>query len=511
MIRAFRHTIRLYRIARVLARHDALFLLDNVPAAKRLAGVARMVSSRTAEGRPGQRLARALAELGPSFIKLGQALSTRSDLVGEDVALDLADLQDNLPPFPFAEVEAIIREDFDADIADLFQEFDPTPVAAASVAQVHRAITLDGQVVAVKVVRPEVEAAFERDLDLLFWIAEITERTQPNLRRLRPVESVQAFAQTVSLEMDLRFEAAAASEMAENFRTSDDLRVPAVLWQLTSKRVMCTEWISGIPVDERDAIIAAGLDPQKIAERAARSFFRMVFEDGFFHGDLHPGNLFVDTNGRLIAVDFGIMGRVDQTTRNYLGEMLLAFLNADYKRVAEIHFEAGYVPADKSVDAFAQASRSVAEPILGLPAAQVSVARLLAQLFKITETFGMETQPQLLVLQKTMLTAEGVGRSLCPDVNFWELARPLIEDWMALNVSAPARVKRTLEDTLHAAAALPNLVRKAERITNQFTENGLKLHPDTVRSLMHKRRSSSLQAWLPWLLVIVLLVLFLAD
>lgn len=505
MFRTLRNTVRLLTIARVLARHDALFLLDTLPFTRRVAVVAQRLSNRNAPGRPGERLARALVELGPSFIKFGQALSTRADLVGDAIAADLSMLQDRIAPFAFADVERILAEELDGPIPQFFAEFDPVPIAAASVAQVHRAITNDGRTVAVKVSRPGVEAAFEQDVDLLYWLAEITDRTQPNLRRLRLRESVTAFADTVAMEMDLRFEAAAASELDENFADDDTFRVPPVLWPLTAKRVLTTAWVEGIPIDERDALAAAGFPPRIIAERAARAFFKMVFTDGFFHGDMHPGNLFVGSAGEIIAVDFGIMGRVDKATRRYLGEMLLAFLNGDYRRVAEIHFEAGYVPADRSVDMFAQASRSIAEPILGLPASDVSVARLLAQLFKVTETFGMEVQPQLLVLQKTMLTAEGIGRGLCPEVNFWELARPLIEEWMIQNVSAPAKVRRSLEGALDAVERLPGIVRRADRISREMAEGGVKLHPDTVRALLDRRhRASAVQTWMPWVLIAVL-------
>ncbi|MBN2751212.1 MAG: 2-polyprenylphenol 6-hydroxylase [Rhodospirillaceae bacterium] len=511
MFRSLRNTIRLLTIARVLARHDALFLLDSMPVTRQIAGLARLISNHHAEGRPGERLARALVELGPSFIKLGQALSTRADLVGDEIAADLSMLQDRLEPFSFAEVEKILAEELGAEIPALFSDFTEVPIAAASVAQVHHAVTKDGRVVAVKVIRPSVEDAFERDLDLFYWLAEIVERTQPSLRRLHPVDSIATFAHTVSMEMDLRFEAAAASELAENFVEDETFRLPDVLWSLTGKRVLTTTWIDGIPIDERAGIIAAGFDPTVIAERAARAFFKMVFSDGFFHGDMHPGNLFVGEHGEIIAVDFGIMGRIDVATRRYLGEMLLAFLNGKYRRAAEIHFEAGYVPADRSVDLFAQACRSIAEPILDKAASEISLARLLAQLFKVTETFGMEVQPQLLVLQKTMLTAEGVGRGLCPDVNFWELARPLVEEWMAFNVSTPARLRHTIEDTLAAAASLPRLIQRAERISTQFTDDGLKLHPDTLKVLLARRKTSLVQTWLPWALIIVLFALLVSQ
>jgi len=507
MLRFLRNTFRLLTIARVLARHDALFLLDRVPVTRHIAGIARLLSNRRAPGRAGERLTRALVDLGPTFIKFGQALSTRADLVGDEVADDLSALQDRLSPFPFDQVQTIVAEELGAPIADLFSEFSEEPIAAASVAQVHRAVTRDGRTVAVKVIRPGVGAAFERDIDLLYWLAELAERAQPSLRRLRPVDSVATFDHTVAMEMDLRFEAAAASELAENFIEDETFRVPEVIWALTGKGVLTTTWIAGIPIDERDRLAAAGFDPKTIAEHAARALFKMVFSDGFFHGDMHPGNLFVGESGEIVAVDFGIMGRIDAATRRYLGEMLLAFLNGDYRRAAEIHFEAGYVPADRSVEVFSQACRSIAEPIFDKPAAEISLARLLAQLFKVTETFGMETQPQLLILQKTMLTAEGVGRSLCPEVNFWELARPLVEEWMATNVSTPARLRRGLEETLAAAATLPRLLARAERITTQFTDDGLKLHPDTLKALLGRRKTSVVQTWLPWALIIALFAL----
>ena len=510
MLRSVRNTARLLTIARVLARHDALFLLSNLGVTRRIGLLAGRISNRRAAGRPGERLARALVELGPSFIKFGQALSTRADLVGDAVAADLSMLQDRIAPFPFAEVERIVAAEFDRPIAEMFAEFDPEPIAAASVAQVHRATTRDGRIVAVKVSRPGVEAAFERDVDLLYWLAEIADRTQPGLRRLRLRESVTAFADTVAMELDLRLEAAAASELAENFADDDTFRVPEVLWPLTGRNVLTTAWIDGIPIDERERLIAAGFSPIVIAERAARAFFKMVFSDGFFHGDMHPGNLFVGAAGEIIAVDFGIMGRIDVAERRYLGEMLLAFLNGDYRRAAEVHFEAGYVPPDRSVDLFAQACRSIAEPILGLPAAEVSVARLLAQLFKVTETFGMEVQPQLLVLQKTMLTAEGIGRGLCPEVNFWELARPLIEEWMAQTIAPPAKIRRGVEDAWDAIRRIPEIVRRADAMSRQMAESGVRLHPDTVRALLERRRGQIVQSWAPWVLIVVLMAFLLA-
>ncbi|MCA1941847.1 MAG: 2-polyprenylphenol 6-hydroxylase [Caenispirillum bisanense] len=515
MIRTVKNLDRLFEIARVLARHDALFPLESIGVAREIAALAKLVSRRNVEGRPGQRLARALRELGPSFIKLGQALSTRPDLMGEEVATDLSELQDKLPPFPFSEVEKIFAEEFDHPIGDLFASFEQTPVAAASIAQVHFATTTDGQEVAVKVLRPGVEQMIARDLDLMYWIAEIVEATQPSLRRLKPVESVRAFEDSVTMEMDLRFEGAAAAEMADNFAGDTSFYVPAIDWQRTSKRIMTSQRVAGIPTDERDTVIAAGLDPTAVVAKAANAFFNMVFRDGFFHADMHPGNLFVDAEGNLVAVDFGIMGRVDVQTRRYLGEMLLGFLTGNYRRVAEIHFEAGYVPADKSVDAFTQAARSIAEPIFGKPMQEISIARLLGQLFAVTETFEMEAQPQLLLLQKSMLVAEGVGRRMAPDINMWELAQPLIEDWMRDNLGPEARIRQTVGGVVGTLEKLPKIIDDGEKIAAMITSGGVRLHPETLAALagqrVARRSRMTVLMLLPWVLVVILLGLLIGN
>lgn len=510
MIRTARNLSRLFQIARVLARHDALFPLEDVPALRELIGVARAVYRRPSEGRPGQRLARAFAELGPTFIKLGQALSTRPDLLGEEVAADLTYLQDKLQPFSFAEARAIIEGEFEQPLESLYSSFDETPVAAASIAQVHFAVTPDGRPVAVKVLRPGVEQQFRRDIALFYWLARLIERVQPHLRRLRPVDTIATFEESVNIEMDLRFEAAAAAEMSENFEGDETFRIPEIDWQRTSRSVMTQERITGISLDEREKIAAAGLDPVEVITRAANAFFNMVFRDGFFHADLHPGNLFVQADGVIVAVDFGITGRVDHETRRILGEMLLGFLTGNYRRVAEVHFEAGWVPADKSVDAFTQAARSIAEPIFGKPIQEISIARLLGQLFAVTETFSMETQPQLLLLQKSMLLAEGVGRVLAPEINMWELAQPLITDWMRSNLGPEARIKAAVVGTARSLEKLPSILVQAEQAARMISSEGLKLHPDTVREMARQGaltsgRRSLFPAWLPWALVVALL------
>ncbi|MBK1664981.1 2-polyprenylphenol 6-hydroxylase [Rhodospirillum rubrum] len=518
MIGHLRNLTRLITIARVLARHDALFPLERLGVAKPAVWIAKAASRRNVPGRPGEKLAAAFGELGPSFIKLGQALSTRADLMGEEVAADLSNLQDSLPPFPFEDVRRTVETELDRPLESAFSVFDPVPVAAASIAQVHFAITApdaEGHTreVAVKVLRPGVEEAFRRDIDLLFWLSRLVEFAQPQWRRLRPVENARAFEESVIIEMDLRFEAAAACELAENFADDPTFRVPTIDWQRTGRRVMTQERVRGLRIDEPDKLIAAGLDPRVLVGNAANAFFNMVFRDGFFHADLHPGNMFVDAEGVLVAVDFGIMGRIDRQTRRYLGEMLLGFLTGNYRRAAEVHFEAGWVPADKSVEGFTQACRSIAEPIMGRALNEISVARLLGQLFQVTETFDMQAQPQLLLLQKSMLVTEGVGRTLAPDVNMWELSRPLIESWMADNLGPQARLMDGMKTLSDSVGRLPRLLESAENLLGGMDKGGFRLHPETVKALRGNRGPlSGVITVAPWLIAIVLgVLLFLKE
>ena len=506
MFRALRNLSRLARIAHTLARHDALIGLERLGLPVAVVRLTHVLRRRNLPPRPGQRLAAALTVLGPSFVKLGQALSTRADLVGEDVAADLSQLQDRLAAFPAAAARASIASQFGVSVEEIYASFDDTPVAAASIAQVHFATTLEGTEVAVKVLRPGVEAQFERDIDLFMWLAEWADRVLPRIRRLKPIQIVQTFADSVRLEMDLRLEGAAASELAENFAGDPEFRVPKVDWARTARRVMTLERIIGIPVDERDGLIAAGHDPDEIVARAARSFFRQVFRDGFFHADMHPGNLFVAADGAVIAVDFGIMGRIDERTRYFLADMLLGFLNGNYRKVAEVHFRAGYVPADQSVDAFTQAARAIAEPILGLPLHKISLARLLAQLFEVTEQFQMETQPQLLLLQKSMLVCEGVGRLLNPELNMWALARPLIEEWMIQNRGVEARARTAMAEVLARLEELPSFIANLENAAAMLSDGGVRLHPDTIAAMTGSGRVGIFWPVLTAILVAVLVL-----
>ena len=408
-------------------------------------------------------VARALNALGPAEVKFGQMMATRPDVVGTEMALELRQLQDNVPAFDEDVARATVERELGEEIAENFTEFGP-PIAAASIAQVHRAVTTEGTDVAVKILRPGVETDFMRDIDAFSFVAKVVEKFVPTTRRLKPVAVYEHFAETTRIELDLRLEAAAASEFRENTVEDEGFRVPLIDWQRSSQRVMTMEWIDGIPIGDIPALEAAGVERKELAERVIQSFLMHALRDGFFHADLHQGNLCVDDHHRIVALDFGIMGRLDMMTRRFYAEILLSFLRKDYMRAAEIHREAGYLPADQPVDSFAQALRSVAEPIFGLGATKVSMARLLGQLFTVTETFGMETQTQLILLQKTMVMVEGVARDLDPDVNMWSAAQPIVEQWVRKNLG-PEAVLRDLTATVATLSRLgPRLPKAAERL-----------------------------------------------
>ena len=473
MLTALRHCGRLLGVARGLARHDALDFVARLGPAPGLKLALRLVTLGVRR-RPdlpageGERLAAALRSLGPAYIKLGQMLATRPDLVGRELAQGLMTLQDRLPPFPAADVHAAIAEALGAPVDALFDAFDDTPVAAASIAQVHKAVTGEGTTVAVKVLRPGIEQRFARDLDTFAWLATTAERHLPATRRLRPVAVVQTIADGVAAEMDLRLEAAAASDLAANMAGEPGYRIPAVDWQRTAQRVLTMEWIDGVALTDVAALEAAGHDRAALAGVVVRTFLTQAVRDGFFHADLHQGNLIVEPDGTIAAVDFGIVGRLDRATSRYLAEILWGFLQRDYARVAQLHFDAGYVPADRSVDQFALALKAIGEPIMGKPVSEISVGRLLAQLFATTEAFDMETQPQLLILQRTMVMAEGMALHLDPHANMWELSRPVIEAWMVDQLSPEVRLADTINRTLKAMTELPGLVDRAGRLIDRL-------------------------------------------
>ncbi|MGF1624306.1 MAG: 2-polyprenylphenol 6-hydroxylase [Alphaproteobacteria bacterium] len=499
MLRSARNILRLLQIAWTLARHDALFPLEQLRVAPGLVWLARRFASRQVKGRPGERLALACQQLGPSFIKLGQALSVRSDLVGEEIAADLARLQDRLPAFPGSVARTIIERELEQPIDRLFARFDEVPVAAASIAQVHFALTTTGEPVAVKVLRPTVEREIARDLDLMFWLAELVERTQPRLRRLRPLEVARTFEETVQIEMDFRMEAAAADELGLNFAGDAGYRTPRIDWDRTARRVLTQERVAGVRIDDREALLAAGHDPSLVLQKCAETFFFQVFRDGFFHADMHGGNAFVTPDGTVVPIDFGIMGRLARKDRVYLAELLIAFLRGDYYKVAEVQWRAGYVPPDANVEVFAQACRSIGAPIFGKPTHDISLARVLGQLFQVARTFRMEVQPQLLLLQKTMLMAEGMGLALNRQVNIWELARPLIESWMRDSFGPEAHAAEAMRDALEAARAAPRLIGSAASLVEEAAVYGLRLHPETIRTLtlaLPRQRRRSMAAFL---------------
>ncbi|MFN3230820.1 MAG: 2-polyprenylphenol 6-hydroxylase [Alphaproteobacteria bacterium] len=491
MLDSLRQFFRLLHIARTLARHDALFPLEQIsdaaPVLKALRWLS-MFSRRTMRDKSeGERLRLALQSLGPSFIKLGQSLATRPDLLGGDVAEALTALQDRLPPFPSDEARATIEEELEQPIDALFQTFEDEPVAAASIAQVHKAVTSDGIPVAVKVLRPGIEAAFRRDVETFRWLARLLERRVPDARRLRPIDVVETLADSVEIEMDLRYEASAASELAENMAEEPNYRIPRVDWPRTAKRVLATEWIDGTPVNDRQALIDAGHDLDRLARVLVRVFLLQVMRDGFFHADLHQGNLIVAPDGTLVAVDFGIMGRLDKASRRYLAEILRGFHLGDYRRIAEVHFEAGYVPRTKSISQFAQALRAIGEPINGRPVSEISFGRLLSQLFKTTETFDMHTQPQLLMLQRTMVMAEGLALHLDASINMWEVSPPVVTRWIESNMGPDAYLREGLESLQTLARYLPLAAEQLKTRVEAFTDEGVRLHPDSARLIAHEK------------------------
>ena len=405
---------------------------------------------------------RALTALGPAYIKFGQILSTRPDVVGNELAEQLQVLQDKLPPFPTDVARATVEAELGRPVDELFSEFSDA-VAAASIAQVHKARRADnGEAVAVKVLRPGIEKAFRKDIDAFYFAAFMIELLSPSSRRLRPTDVIAHFEGVVKGELDLRMESSAAAEFAANTKDDEGFRVPAVVWSMTDKRVMTLGWAEGIPIHDIEALKAAGHDLPKLAERVLQLFLSHALRDGFFHADMHQGNLKVAENGDIIALDFGIMGHIDDYTRRVYAEILYGFIKRDFHRVAEVHFEAGYVPADQDVDEFARALRSVGEPIFGMEARQISMARLLSYMFEVTERFGMQTRTELILLQRTMVVVEGVARSLDPHINIWEVARPVVERYIRENIG-PLALMRDLVATARVLARFgPKLPQMAE-------------------------------------------------
>jgi ubiquinone biosynthesis protein len=498
VISALAHLVRLGRAGIVLAREGVFGLIDPallpLPArfGVRLARLIERPTSASVE----HRLASALTKLGPSYVKLGQFLATRPDVVGSALARDLETLQDKMAPFPQAEAVAEIEAAFGKPLNELFTQFGPA-VAAASIAQVHRAHVTTNDVatanrpraVAVKVLRPGIAQRFRVDLDAFAFAARQAEFISAEARRLRLTEVVATLARSVAVEMDLRLEAAALSEMAENTKADPDFRVPAVDWDRIARNVLTLEWIEGTPLSDRAQLEATGFDLPQLGRSVIQSFLRHALRDGFFHADMHPGNLFVDGDGHLVAVDFGIMGRLRPKERRFLAEILHGFITRNYRRTAEVHFEAGYVPPQHSVESFAQAIRAIGEPIHNRTAEDISMAKLLMLLFEVTGLFDMRTRPELLLLQKTMVVVEGVARALDPKLDMWKVSEPVVREWVERHLGPVGRIEDVAEGAAEVGrflSGVPQLMSRGAMLVEQLdtiTRDGLVLSPQTVEAI----------------------------
>ncbi|MCZ4090571.1 2-polyprenylphenol 6-hydroxylase [Sinorhizobium psoraleae] len=503
---------RLVRIGWVLAREDAFSAVPSEhlpPLARFVQRLAGLLARRRArfEARSG-RLARAVERLGPSYVKIGQFLATRPDVVGAELAADLSLLQDRMATFPQSEARAAIEGSLGRSVDELFVEFSE-PMAAASIAQVHTAVVMrDGrrEQVAVKVIRPGVRQRFAADIEAMYLVSRMQERFLPYTRRLKPVEVTKTIEQTTKVEMDLRLEAAALSELAENTKEDSGFRVPRVDWERTGRDVVTMEWIDGVKMSDIEGLKRAGHDLNKLAETLIQSFLRHTLRDGFFHADMHQGNLFVDSAGHIVAVDMGIVGRLGKKERRFLAEILYGFIMRDYQRVADVHFEAGYVPSHHDAASFAQAIRAIGEPIHGQPAETISMAKLLTLLFEVTELFDMQTRPELVMLQKTMVVVEGVARTLNPRFNMWKASEPVVGKWIRDNLG-PKRIVADVRDGLHAAfrlaEAIPDIAARTERFSADImamSEDGLRFDAETAEAIgkaeARHTRSGRIALWI---------------
>jgi ubiquinone biosynthesis protein len=470
MLEALSDYLRLARAGAVMLRNDVVIpqaYRARMPWIARFAGgVLRLAPGGGGKGRPGERFARALEKLGPAWIKLGQFMATRPDVIGVEAATDLSRLKDSIPPFPKAQAMRTLREQFGAESDRLFPNLSE-PIAAASVAQVHRLETSNGPR-AVKILRPGIERQMALELRAMRRIAYSAQKNGPaEVKRMEPAAFIDTMARSLTREMDLRFEAGAASEFGEIAALDNYVFAPKVDWERTSQRVLVTEWIEGRSLTDPGAIGA--LDRIELANRITRGFLACALDHGFFHADLHEGNMILAPDGRLVLVDFGIMGRIAMTERIFLAEILKGFLERDYKRVSEVHFQAGYVPANHSMDDFAQALRSVGEPIFGKDATEVSMARVLLQLFDITRQFGMHLRPELILLQKTMVQVEGVARAIDPAHNIWQAAKPVVDRWSRREFGPEGLRKLAVNTAREALARLRRLPETLQKLDEALT------------------------------------------
>ena len=500
-MRRLQQVVRLVYINHVFLRHG----LDEFILATHLFRPLRFMAYlspwrwfRKVESPRGERIRKALEDLGPIFVKFGQILSTRRDLLPDDIAEELAKLQDQVPSFPSEIARNIVEKAYKKSLDEVFASFSEQPLASASIAQVHAATLLDGKQVVVKVVRPGISTVIRRDIGLLYVVAELAERYWPGAKRLHPVEVVEEYEKTIFDELDLMREAASASQLKRNFQNSNLLYIPEVYWPLNRNNVMVMERISGFPVGDIAALRENHIDLKRLAEAGVEIFFTQVFRDSFFHADMHPGNVFVSSEGQYIAIDFGIMGTLSPGDQRYLAENFLAFFRRDYRRVAELHVESGWVPEETRVDEFESAIRTVCEPIFERPLKDISFGHVLLRLFQTARRFNMEVQPQLVLLQKTLLNIEGLGRQLYPDLDLWQTAKPFLERWMSEQVGFRSLIKSVQNNAPQWAEKLPAIPLLLHKVLSQVEQGTLQNQKDVIKSIEKLRkevRSSNKQTF----------------
>tara|TARA_Y100001970_G_scaffold240055_1_gene302514 strand:- start:4156 stop:5724 length:1569 start_codon:yes stop_codon:yes gene_type:complete len=496
----FKKLITLFKLGRKLAKSEALTIISKFnkpPLIIRLLFKLLSISFKQKTNISGvinqrEKLSDSLESMGTTFIKLGQFLATRPDIIGEELSKELEGLQDKLPPFSQSKAKELIKKDLGDELYNSIINLSE-PVAAASIAQVHKAQIDDEGIikdVALKILRPDIKKIFNEEVDALMLFAYIIESFVKKSKRLKLVEVVFLLKEVTNLEMDLRFEAAAANEYAENTKNDAGFKVPKIYWNYTSENVMTLDWVDGVSIRETEELEKRAIDTKKIASDIIQHFLRHAVRDGFFHADMHQGNIFINESGQIVPIDFGIMGRLDKLSQRFLAEILFGFIQRDYKKVAEVHLAAGLVPNDVPVNDLAQALRSIGEPIFGHSIKNISGGKLLKQLFDVTEKFNMQTQPQLLMLQKTMVVVEGVARRLNPETNIWETSKPVLEKWLKETKDPINSINETLKDSVDVLKRLPNLpevMDKANQALNFLASGQIPQNSNSYNELNTKK------------------------